>query len=39
MRCSEVPWQELLYATDGMVCDLGQDSAEIEFRVEAVEFC
>src|ERR1700683_2033397 len=33
----DVPGQELVDAADGMVWDLRQDGAEIEFRVEAVQ--
>ena len=38
-RCGEVPGQQFLDAADGVIGDLGQDGAEIEFRVESVEFC
>src|ERR1700733_6212175 len=34
---NDVPGQELVDAADGMVWDLRQDRAEIEFRVEAVQ--
>lgn len=37
-RGGEVPGQELLYAADGVVDDLGQDSAEVELRTESVQF-
>jgi hypothetical protein len=36
-RGSEVPGQEFLDAADGVVGDLGQDGAEVEFRVESVQ--
>ena len=38
-RGREVPGQELLYAADWVVGNLGQHGAEVEFRVEAVQFC
>jgi hypothetical protein len=38
-RWGEVPRQEFLDAADGMVRDLGQHGAEIEFRIEAIQFC
>ncbi len=38
-RQGEVPGQELVDAADGMVGDLGEHGAEIELRIEAVQFC
>ena len=37
-RC-QVPGLEFVDPADWMVRDLGQDGAEVEFRVEAVQFC
>ena len=37
-RGSEVPGQEFLDAADGVVGDLGQDGAEVEFRVKSIQF-
>ena len=34
---SQVPGQEILDVADGMICDLSQHGAEIEFRIDAVE--
>jgi len=35
----EVPEQQFLYSADGVVSDLGRHGAEIEFRVESIQFC
>jgi len=38
-RGGEVPGEQFLDTTDGMVGDLGQHCAEVELRIEAVQFC
>ena len=34
----DVPRQQLLDASDGMVGDAGQDLAQVGFRIQAIEF-
>jgi len=36
VRRGKLPGQELVYAVDGVVANLLQDRAEIEFRIESV---
>ncbi len=38
-RQCEVPGQELVDPADGVVRDPGEHGAEIEFRIEAIQFC
>ena len=36
-RGSQTPGQQILYRADGMVCDLGEHSAQVEFRIKSIE--